>query len=467
MTGRFVSRRAFLKGSALAAAATTVPSFNILPAGESPNERVNAVMLGCGWRGTQLLPFWQKLTKVVAVCDPIDHPNDEAWVRKYCPRNSVKSIMTGLKNNVYEGLTRYPDYRVMFEKIGRDFDAVLMHMRCGNNLHVAMTAMDMGKHIYVEKPMCYTVEEAHLMRKKSLEKNVVTQFGTQGHSSGAPQMLREWVEKGWLGKNIQIHTDGGNDAFIDRNKPAEPVPPQINWDVFQGPAEVTTFNPLYTSAAGQVKDFSIGGIGEVAIHSLDGAFWAGNIEHPTSFKLTDLPAGTAVEFVYPSKISWQNTVRFCIYRGRPDTSKYPSKHPIEPDAYQQFCKQVGGGYANSFIIGDKETAVSRMHKPLIYDYNRMRAFVEQHGPILLGQYAKDHARSFIQAIKDNRPKDALANFDEYASNLMEMILLSVIARRLKKKDKVYEYDAVNVKIPNDPEADALLRREYREGFRLS
>ena len=95
----------------------------------------------------------------------------------------------------------------------------------------------------------------------------------------------------------------------------------------------------------------------------------------------------------------------------------------------------------------------------------MSAFVEEHGEIILGKYSKDHFGSFIQAIKDNRPQDALANFEDYAANISEMLCMNIIAHKLKdKKGKTFEFDAANLRITNDDEADALLRREYRAGF---
>ena len=173
------------------------------------------------------------------------------------------------------------------------------------------------------------------------------------------------------------------------------MPSLVDWDVFQGPAKVTTYNTQYSKYAGKVVDFSIGGCGEVAIHSINGVFWAINVTHPKTFRLVDLPAGEAVQFTFPSKISFQDTVRLNLYR-KFDPTQLDLKVPIGKD----YKKEIGSTFTHAFVAGDKETATSvGTSRPRIYPYKRMSAFVEEHGEIILGKYSKDHFGSFIQADK--------------------------------------------------------------------
>ncbi len=463
MSNTKVSRRDFVKASAMAATLTGVTApFNILAAGESPNSRVNGVMLGCGWRGSQLLPLWKGISNVIAVCDPKELTKDKTLIKNLYSKCAYNTVVKGVENNIYDGLTRYPDYRKMFDKIGKDIDCVFMHMRCGNNFHVAMTAMEMGKHVYVAKPMCYTVEEARRMRIIANEKKLITQLGTQGHSRGGPDLLREWVNKGWLGDNIEVHSPAGNVAYMERKLKPEPIPSILNWDVFQGPAKVTTFNKLYSNKASSVKDFTIGGGGEIGIHNLDGAFYSIDVEYPKSFAIVDMPVGEAVKFIFPKKNG--KDINVYLYHGKKDYTKLPVSRKI--DLIKD--KKSLGGFGPNFIIGSKETALSQsMSSASIWDYDRMKNFVAEHGKINPAKYAKNHMGSFIQAIKDNKPKDTMANFN-YASLIMEMLCLNHIALNVdkKKKGKVFEYDYKNMKIINDEEANALLCREYREGFKI-
>ncbi len=466
MSNTKVSRRDFVKASAMVATLTGVTApFNILAAGESPNSQVNGVILGYGWRGTQLLPQWKRFSNVIGICDPKAFSDDLDLVKNLYGKCSVKSVIKGIQDKRHEGIPRYQDYRKMFEKIGKDIDAVYMHMRCGNNFHVAMTAMEMGINVYVEKPMCYTVEEARRLKLKAKEKNLVTQFGTQGHSGGGPQLLREWVEKGWLGKNVEVHAIGGNIASRERKLKPEEIPSVMNWDIFQGPAKVTDYNHIYATDAGKFKDFSIGGCGEIAIHATDGGFHAMNVTHPKTFGLVDMPAGEAVAYKFPKKGGGSDW-NYYLYDSKVDYLKLPLAEKFD---YQndKTAAKIRSAFGPSFVVGDKETAYSTGYSNArIWNYDRMRNFVAEHGQINPAKYAKDHLGSFIQAIKDSKPKDALANFEDYGSNIMEMLCLNVIARTLKKKGKIFEFDSENLKITNDDDANALISREYRDGFKI-
>ena len=183
------SRRKFLRCS-LAATGVGIAPFNILKAGASPNSKLNIACIGVGAMGSSDASYFASTENVIALCDV-----DEA---------RFNQCIAGKKN--LHGIKRWNDYRVMFDKIGNEIDAIYTGTPDHVHFAVSMFAIRRGKHVYTQKPLCHTVSEVRLLTEESKKHQVITQLGHQGHSSsqlghdpglGAGRI--RWTDQGRMG----------------------------------------------------------------------------------------------------------------------------------------------------------------------------------------------------------------------------------------------------------------------------
>ncbi|PZP50478.1 MAG: oxidoreductase [Pseudopedobacter saltans] len=259
------SRRRFIKNSLLGSAgAFLIPDF--LKAGMiSPNEKVNLACVGIGNRGGEIIAEFAKtgLANIVALCD----------VDMGAPH--TQKIMSQFPN-----AKRFQDFRQMFDKMGNQFDAVCIGTPDFSHFPITMTAISLGKHVYVEKPMGRTFNEVELMMKAA-EKypKVVTQMGNQGHSEANYFQFKAWVDAGIIKDVTKIvaHMNSarrwhGWDFHIKSFPPAEQVPSTLDWDIWQMQTFGHNYNHNFVN--GQWRcwyDFGMGALGDWGAHLLDTA----------------------------------------------------------------------------------------------------------------------------------------------------------------------------------------------------
>ncbi len=283
-----ISRADFLKTSATGLAAMTVVPGNVMGAAfghKAPSDKLNIAGVGVGGRGAAVLSDVSD-ENIVALCDT-------DW-------NYAKGTF-----NRYAKAQRFWDWREMYDKIGNQIDAVV----CGTPDHthalVSSTAMELGKHIYCEKPLTHSVYESRLLTKLAAEKGVATQMGNQGSSGEGVQKVCDWIWNGEIGEVTRV------DAFTDRPiwpqglmRPSQvdPIPDTLNWDLFLGPAQYRPYNKIYQPWNWRGWwDFGTGALGDMACHILHPVFKALQLGYPTKVQgsstalLTDCapPAGRA------------------------------------------------------------------------------------------------------------------------------------------------------------------------------
>ena len=248
MTSPHLTRRTFLKTSALAAAAVSLPRFSIGQAAGSPNGKLNVACIGIGNRGFFAVSELMKDPRVniVAVCD-VDQVMVDSTYQKAADLKKKSELTCGDLNAV----PHYRDYRELFAKMSDKIDAVTVSTPDHHHFPAAMLAIQHGKHVYVEKPLTHSVGEARALRDAAKKKGIVSQMGNQGRATEGIRLIKEWTEAGVLGKVDTVHA--WSPAFPERYfaRPqslplaAETAPSTIDWNVWLGPAESRPYNHLY------------------------------------------------------------------------------------------------------------------------------------------------------------------------------------------------------------------------------
>ena len=266
------SRRKFVKTTAASAAGfMIVPRAVLGGAGYiAPSDKLNLAAIGAGGKGWSDIrnAFNDGAENVVALCD-IDVKMCKDARGKW-PKAKV-----------------YSDFREMLEK-SKDIDAVTISTPDHTHAVAAMAAMQLGKHVYVQKPLTHNIYEARMLTETARKQKVVTQMGNQGASNPGQQQMIEWMKAGKIGKVSQV--------YVWTNRPVWPQgkpfpsdfperPKQINdkdWDLFIGPAKKVKYHPLFHPFAWRGWwNFGTGALGDMGCHIIDPAFRVLELGYPS------------------------------------------------------------------------------------------------------------------------------------------------------------------------------------------
>jgi len=301
-----IERRTFLKSSAAAGAGLMILKSGILKAGQSPNEKLNIAAIGVGGRGADDLNG-VKSENIVALCD-VNARNLAAAAEKF-PKART-----------------YEDWRKCLEQ--KDIDAVVCATTDHTHAFVNIWAMNRGKHVYCEKPIANSVEEAHLVRQTYLKnKNkIATQMGTQIHASDNYRRMVELIRNGAIGTPSEARVwcsrtpKGG--SYLPEVKPA---PDYMNWDLWIGPSHFHPYNPEYLKGGclgwNLYWDFGSGQIGDMGSHMIDMAYWGLDLKLPTTCSAEGTeqnpdtcPQWLTAEWDHPAN-DWRPDIKLYWYDG--------------------------------------------------------------------------------------------------------------------------------------------------------
>lgn len=379
---------------------------------------------------------------------------------------------------------RYLDYREMLDK-QKDIDAVVIATPDHTHAIIALAAMSLGKHVYVQKPLAWSIEECRRLAQRAAETQVITQMGNQGHSSDDARLVNEYIAAGAIGKVTEVHawtnrplaywpqgiprpvaSNGSAPAKWDMDSVMQRLgasfgsylpPKELAWDLFLGPAPFIEYHPIYHpfNWRGWV-DWGVGAIGDMGAHLIDHAFWALDLDYPTSvetrstpYNRQSYPMASTTYYEFPKKRS-RPAVRLTWYDGGllPAKPAELKDEELNPDGGVLY---VG---SNGKLLHDTYGAKPRLLPKSLHDSTRQpRERFKRVGT--------SHEMNWIDAIRGNA--EASSPF-AYAARLTEVMLLGVAALNAGKK---IEYDADNMRITNVPDSDALLKRKYRAGWELS
>jgi len=464
-SGNEVSRRTFVGTMATAAGVLIVPRHVLGGTGfVAPSDKVNIATVGYRWgQGTSNTNALLKLPNVniVALCDVDD--SDGA-------RKAAAKLHAAVPNHVF-----YKDYRVMLEK-QKDIDGVVVATPDHTHAVVAMASMQLGKHVYVQKPLTHTVSEARALTEAARRYKVVTQMGNQGRSGEGVRLMQEWLEDGAIGKVHEVHCWTNRPIWPQgMQRPAEtpPVPDGFDWDLWVGPAPMRPYHPTYHPTAWRAWwDFGCGALGDMACHVMDAAYSCLKLGYPTSVttyvaynvgprpnspwgnrvKYDDgFPPGTIVHLTYPARGPKLPAVKLHWYDGG-----------LLPERPEELEPQFRLPESGTIFVGDKGKAMCETYSesPRLIPASKMAAYKRPKKTI---PRVKDnsHEGNWIDGILGKLTPDS--NFD-YSGPFTETVLLGNIGMRFASQK--LEWDGKNMKVLNVPEANEYVQHKYRPGWSL-
>lgn len=436
-----MKRRNFLKIAATAAFGfQIVPSYVLGREGQPPpSEKLNIAGIGVGGQGGGVLNE-MKGENIVALCD-VD------WSKA---GHTIKS---------FPKAELFRDYRILLEK-RQDIDAVMIATPDHMHAPITLAALRAGKHVYVEKPMAHTIEEARLMTQVAEETGLVTQMGNNGHAGEGLRQTREWIQAGLVGQVREAHCWSdrpGNFWKQDYERPSDTpeVPKDLDWNLWLGAAPERPYHPIYHPFAWRGWfDFGTGALGDMAVHNMDPAFYALDLGAPVAaeavtspIKKESYPAWQIITYEFAAKGS-QPALKIYWYDG--------GKMPPRPSAMDEDDELPDNGI---YFVGDKGTMLCGgwSGPPRLLPAQRMVGF--QAPPKTIPR-SIGHRAEWIQACKAHKPEDAKAGF-AYSGPFTEALLVGNLAARLQKR---IEWDSAAMRAKNAPEAQILIQKVYRQGF---
>lgn len=465
-----LNRRSFLKNTALTAGVVAAAPFNILHAANA-GEKVRCVQIGCGGRGMNHLSatLEENLVALVEVDD-----QRPAAVKRW-----LKD-----KQKDADKVKVFTDYRRMFDKLGKDIDAVFIATPNHQHALPAMIAMELGKNVYCEKPVCHNIAEARQLRAKAAKTKVATQMGNQGHCEEGYRKLCEYIWAGAIGKVTETHswTDRANGGEGPR-PPKEPVPAGLHWDEWIGPAPYRDFHSdIHPHEWHGWYDFGNGSIGNMGCHVLDGLYWALKVEHPTSIEVEQMRGGSDERYPMGSRVRWDVPARadmppLKVYwyeglnqetQGKPDGKLRKALGadrnlpPLLRDLVKQYPdEELDSGDSGTIYVGEKGiiftgTYGDKMH---ILPWEKMKATPV---PAKTLSRPKGIFADFLDAVRAGKTETAV-NFD-YGTRLTEFALLGTLAMKAGVNQKVL-WDGPGMKVTNLKELNAWVKRDYRKGWK--
>jgi predicted dehydrogenase len=469
--GAGLSRRNFIRNTSLAAGFYIVPRHVLGRGFIAPSDKLNIAGIGAGGKGASDMAEMAKSPKVniVAMCDVDD-------------REAKKSRERFPKANYYK------DFREMLDKEKNNIDACTISTPDNTHFVATIAAMQLGKHVYTQKPLTHDIYEARMLTEAAKKYKVVTQMGNQGGSGDGVRQAKEMYDAGMIGDIVS--------AYAWTNRPVWPqgiptptgkhdIPKELDWNLWLGPAKEIDYNPAYLPFNWRGWwAFGTGALGDMACHIMDPIYRILPILYPDSVECSvatiwkemwndkqnedACPASSIIHLNYPRtdkegniKISWF------------DGGLLPQR-PDELLPEEAFGNWDGG----VLFIGTKGKMLMDCYgeNPRLLPTIVMKEKTMPEPTIK--RVPEGHYIQWVNACIDGYGKGKTSSPFEYAGPFTESILIGNLALRsyiiqnpkltgwgdkyLGRKKLLW--DAKNMKITNFDEANQFVKREYRSGW---
>ncbi|PWT73929.1 MAG: oxidoreductase [Bacteroidetes bacterium] len=472
---RKTTRRNFLRDASLVAGGFYIVPRHVLGRGfVAPSDKLNIAGIGVGGKAEVNLPFAYNngSDNIVALCDVDD-----------------RMAVNGRKK--WPKAPYYKDYRVMLEKVAKNIDAVIVTTPDHMHAPMALAAMQMGKHVYVEKPLTHDIYEARVLTQAAKKYKVVTQMGNQGSSGDDTRNVETWIQAGVIG---DVHT-----VHVWTNRPAWPqgiptptgkyeIPKEVDWDLWLGTAPFREYNPAYLPAIwrGWV-DFGSGALGDMGCHFIDVPYRALRLGYPIS---VDTSVGAVFLGFFKEAIyndcyppSSKTHIRFPAREGMPPVEMVWYDGGILPRRPDELLPDEQMGEIDGGIIfeGTKGKLMAGLfgRKPTLLPTKLMKETILPPSKFPFVENGSDgHQQQWVKACKKGYGTYTSSDF-AVAGPLTETVIMGNLAVRSfnyyetdAKGKRVFPgrrqllWDGEKMRITNFEPANQFVKRDYRGGSKL-
>ncbi|WP_143308564.1 Gfo/Idh/MocA family protein [Chitinophaga vietnamensis] len=474
--GNQVSRRSFLRNGALAAAGFMIVPRHVLGRGfTAPSDRLRVAGIGVGGKGySDLTGFSEGPADINFLCD-VDTRRAADAVKKF-PKAKF-----------------YTDFREMLEKEHKNIDAVSVSTPDHQHAVAAMAAMQLGKHVYVQKPLTHDIYEARMLTEAAKRYKVVTQMGNQGASGDGVRQLMEWYNAGIIG---DVHT-----VYVWTDRPvwpqgiawpntSAPVPKELNWDLWLGTAPKKDYvdNLVPFNWRGW-WDYGTGALGDMGCHLIEPPFRVLGLGYPTSVECSvgSVYVGEFKRGYFPDSCPPSSHVimKFPGKNGKEVTMHWMDGG-IQPERPEELApnERMGDGGNGVIFIGTKGKMMCGTYGmyPTLLPTSRTK---EVNVPQTIARVPEGHYVQWVNAAiagHNSAKHKALSSPFDIAGPLTESILMGNLAIRSydvrtpkPNKPDAFDYpgrylkllwDGPNMKITNFDAANQFVKRKYRDGWSL-
>jgi len=471
------SRRDFIKTTALAAVGFIIVPRHVLGGKGfiAPSDRLTIASIGVGGKGE----------------DDIDHffKSGKADIAYLCDVDDARAATT-VKN--FPKAKYYKDWREMLNKESKNFDAVSVSTPDHNHAAAALAAMQLGKHVYVQKPLTHDVFEARVLTDAAKRYKVVTQMGNQGASGDGVRQLMEWYDAGVIGN---VHT-----VYSWTNRPVWPqgiswpgskaeVPKTLDWNLWLGTAPYKDYvEKLVPFNWRGWWDYGTGALGDMGCHLIEPAFRILNLQY-----ISDVQASVGTVYVdefkqgyFPESVPPSSHVTMNF--PKTDKTTGPVKlhwmdGGIQPERPEELGPDevFGDGGNGILFIGTKGKMMCGTYgaDPKLLPTSRTNeVHVKQKYPRVPGG-PEGHYAQWVEGAIAGYGKKQLSSPFEIAGPLTESLCMANLAirghdiRTEKADGKGFDYpgqyikllwDRPNMKVTNFDAVNQFVKRKYREGF---
>ncbi|HMO62317.1 MAG TPA: Gfo/Idh/MocA family oxidoreductase [Ferruginibacter sp.] len=463
------TRRKFIRQLSLATAFYIVPRHVLGRGFIAPSDKLNIAGIGIGGKGESDLAEFAKspFVNIVALCDVDD-------------RQAKKSRERFPKARYYN------DFRIMLQKEKNNIDAVSVSTPDHTHFVAAMAAMQMGKHVYVQKPLTHSIYEARQLTEAAQRYKVVTQMGNQGGSGEGVRLMQEWYNAGLIGEANSAHIWTNRPVWpqgFGRPKKLLPVPAGLNWDLWLGPAPLEPYRDGYAPFNWRgYWNFGTGALGDMGCHLVEPVYKTLGLGYPSEVECS--VAAVYEQMWSPSwyaescPIASTVTVKFPGANGGKDVLLHWMDGGIRPERPEELLPgepmgdddESGGG----IIEGTKGKIIFGTYgsNPRLLPTSRM--IETANIPKTIDRVPEGHYLQWVNACIAGYGKNTLSAEFDYAGPLTESILMGNIALRswILKDDTGKKYigrkkllwDATAMKVTNFDEANQFVQRAYRQGW---
>ncbi len=411
-------------------------------------DKLRIAVIGCGGRGGGNLQSVSS-EHIAALCDV-----NEGNLRRAADTHRQARTDT--------------DFRRIFDRAG-EFDAVVVSTCEHTHAFATLPALQLGKHVYCEKPLTHSVYEARVIREAAARANVATQMGTQIHAGDNYRRVVELVQTGAIGKVSECHVwvgrawglQSAEDAkkfgdivhIEDRPATADPIPADLNWDLWLGPAPERPYNNVYFPGPKWYRwwDFGNGTMSDLGSHWVDLAFWALKLKAPRTIEAFGPPAHPEL-----APASMHVRYEYAADGDQPEVAVTWYQGTHKPDLLTS--GKIPAWDSGVLFVGDKGMLLSDYGQHVLLPEEKFRDF-KRPDPFIPA--SRGHHEEWLHACRTGEP--TTCNF-EYAGWLTEANHLGNVAYRTGQK---LEWDAKEMKVTNTRAADRFIRRDYRKGWTLT